>query len=459
MISIGDSDDDWGSEDELEIVVTKNNNSHHAPAEDIRAQTQDYFDMEDLQLAATRGDLTKVQYLIDSGFDVNEMFKSGWTLVMYAAEGAQPEVLEYCVSQGADVNYHYQMFYPIMALCNEHSAPDKVLACAGILLKAGALVNVHDKHHTSTLMLAAQRGLADTVQLLCTQSVDYNKQDRKGWTALMWAASEQHRSCIDVLLTAGASVFLTAFDGQNCADIAYSCGYQELYEYLEIKINPSKHSLLPPKPPTKAANYTREGDVELFLTSIDLGNLIPLFREQHIEFSTLTTMSSKDLERIGVIQLGVQKKILEATKAVNCSEWEMPDQSALFQLHLNCKDSAKVLKMLTKHLKYLNATATYVLKEFKTSPKLAAEYDTGAVEDSEIIEQCQNVAKIGSTLNSSILECGEVLSDKIKCAVLEDEGQEGVGSGLVVFTSFVVGIGLGVLGVVTGVRLKFISIH
>lgn len=459
MISIGDSEDDWDSEDELEIVVTKQNNGQDAVSEeDIRQQTRDYFDLDDLQLAATRGNLNKVQQLLDSGFDVNTEFKSGWTLVMYASEGAQPEVLEYCVSQGADVNYHYQMFYPLMALCNEHSDPDKVLECTRILLAAKAQVNVHDKHHTSTLMLASQRGLTDTVKLLCQQSVDYNKQDRKGWTALMWAASEDHRACVDVLLAAGASAFLKAFDGQDCADIAYSCGHQALYELLEVKINPSKHSLLPPKAAT-TENHTREADVELFLTSIDLGNLIPLFREQHIEFSTLTTMSSKDLERIGVIQLGVQKKILEATKAVNSSEWEMPDQSALYQLHLNCKDAAKVLKIFTKHLKYLNATATYVLNEFKHSPKMAKEYDTGAVEDSEIIGHCQNVGKIGATLNSSIIQCGEVLSDKIRCPVMERKVEDGVGSGLVVFTSLVVGVGIGVLGVVAGVRLKFISIH
>ena len=64
MISIGDSEDDWDSEDELEIVVTKQNNGQDAVSEeDIRQQTRDYFDLDDLQLAATRGNLNKVNCL------------------------------------------------------------------------------------------------------------------------------------------------------------------------------------------------------------------------------------------------------------------------------------------------------------------------------------------------------------------------------------------------------------
>ena len=47
-----------------------------------------------LQLCVLHPD-PQVQQLLDSGFDVNTEFKSGWTLVMYASEGAQPEVMLY----------------------------------------------------------------------------------------------------------------------------------------------------------------------------------------------------------------------------------------------------------------------------------------------------------------------------------------------------------------------------
>ena len=40
------------------------------------------------------------------------------------------------------------------------------------------------------------------------------------------------------------------------------------------------------------------GDLELFLEGEQLRKLIPLFKEHHVEFSTLLSMTDRDLEQV-----------------------------------------------------------------------------------------------------------------------------------------------------------------
>ena len=70
MISIGDSDWDSDSDDELVPIVTKPlTNGHTVPSNgypevDIRTQTQDFYTFEDLQCATTRGNLELVTEIL-----------------------------------------------------------------------------------------------------------------------------------------------------------------------------------------------------------------------------------------------------------------------------------------------------------------------------------------------------------------------------------------------------------
>ena len=40
---------------------------------------------------------------------------------------------------------------------------------------------------------------------------------------------------------------------------------------------------------------SRHGEVEVFLYGLDLGELVPLFQEQHVEFETFLRMTEQDL--------------------------------------------------------------------------------------------------------------------------------------------------------------------
>ena len=271
---------------------------------------------------------------------------------------------------------------------------------------------------------------------------------------MMYAANENKRSSIDILLKYKASPYIATFDEQlTCADIAHNCGHQALYEYLEQIISPDTDIF---KPAVSKSDENKENDVptchkvrelELFLTSQELANLIPLFNEQKVTFDMLLTMNQKDLERVGISQMGIQQKLLTAIKGVHGSEFEMPDMSqSLYNLELNCRDCSKVLKIYTKHLKYLRATSEYLLRQFRDSSKLNAEYSTNAPEDSGMITNFQNVHEIVVSLRDNIECINDVMSKSLAFEVVDKVPNErGAHKSALSLGYFVVGVGIGVL--------------
>lgn len=461
MISIGDSD--WDDSDDEPVVTKPLTNGHNNVTisndyskEDIRTDTQDFYTFEDLQSATIRGNLELVKSVLDTGdYDVNAQLTSGWTLLMYAVEQGHHELVEYLISLGAKVDFDCQMFYPLMACFNKpYLDHDHVYNCVKLLLDNKAFVNVHDKYHVTPLMLCARHGYTSALELICQSNADVNKQDQQGWTALMHAANENKRSSVDTLIKYKASPYIATFDEQlTCADIAHNCGHQTLYQHLEKIISPDTDIFKPavPLPDEDKENdvptYQKMRELELFLTSQELGNLIPLFNEQRVTFEMLLTMNQKDLERVGISQMGIQQKLLTAIKGVHGSEFEMPDMSqSLYNLELNCRDCSKVLKIYTKHLKYLRATSEYLLRQFKGSSKLITEYPTNAPEDSGLIANFQNVHEIVVSLRDNVECINEVMSEKLGCEVVErglnEQGGHQTGWNL---GYFVVGVGIGAL--------------
>ena len=58
----------------------------------------------DLMKAAFEGDMFMLKAIVDSGGDVNSVTQEGWTALMYAAVGNNPEATRYLITNGADLN-------------------------------------------------------------------------------------------------------------------------------------------------------------------------------------------------------------------------------------------------------------------------------------------------------------------------------------------------------------------
>ena len=272
----------------------------------------------------------------------------------------------------------------------------------------------------------------------------------------MYAAETNQRAACEILLASRANVYLASFsDSLTCADVAHSCGHQDLYKLLEATINPESVSFKPAVEQTdqgkgEERNYHKTQDLELFLTGKDLGNLIPLFSEHKVTFDMLLTMNQKDLERVGITQMGVQQKLLGAIKGVHGSEFEMPDMSqSLYNLELNFRDCSKVMKIYSKHLKYMTATSDYLLRQLRNSAKIAGERSTNAPEDSGVADNFRIVEAIVTKLKSNV----DQIHDELGGYDILEKREEGSSSGRGVGAGWLVlGLGIGVVAAMSATK-------
>jgi uncharacterized protein len=100
-----------------------------------------------LMLAALKGDLPGVQFLVDAGAKVDQ---PGWSALHYAATGPEPKVVQLLIDHGADLN-----------------APSP--------------------NGTTPLMMAAQYGDVRNVYLLLDRGADASRRNQKGLGVLDFA--------------------------------------------------------------------------------------------------------------------------------------------------------------------------------------------------------------------------------------------------------------------------------
>ncbi|MDZ7661889.1 ankyrin repeat domain-containing protein [Thiohalophilus sp.] len=137
-----------------------------------------------LYLAAEQGDLETVRRLLDKGAMVDARDNCLWTPLMRAAQ-------------------------------NGH------LAVVQALLQAGADINVKDKDGYHALTAVVITNQVAMLEYLIEQGIALDAQDdERGWTALMWAASEGRGKMVEILLENGADRAIQSIDGKTALDLA-----------------------------------------------------------------------------------------------------------------------------------------------------------------------------------------------------------------------------------------------
>jgi ankyrin repeat protein len=201
-----------------------------------------------MQRAIDDGDLTTVKSLIGHGFFVNKRDQFGLTLLMNAAMQAQPRILEYLLSIGAELDATAPSGESalMLAVKKESSASVELLLASGanphlatnegetalfiavegenveivrLLLKAGADPNSSNQQGGKPLMFVEKGGQA---QYLLTAGADLNAVDENGWNALLWAISRHRPEVVKVLLASGINPDLVGKDGATARGLAQS---------------------------------------------------------------------------------------------------------------------------------------------------------------------------------------------------------------------------------------------
>ena len=94
------------------------------------------------------------------------------------------------------------------------------VACADMLLDAGADVNAFTKVHRAPLHLAAEANQEAVLRLLVRRGANVDLQDRKGRTPLHRAAYEGCVATAEALLELGANARIENKNGKNALEVA-----------------------------------------------------------------------------------------------------------------------------------------------------------------------------------------------------------------------------------------------
>lgn len=215
-----------------------------------------------------------IKYLIDKGFEVNEKFEDGQTVLHLACDAGDLEFVKYVIEQGADVN----------AIDNRGTTPLNNAAFSGnvdvvaLLMDKGAVlapkicketacaesptplhnatwrspnvveyfisrnvdVNILDENHKSALHNAMQGDSIRSVKLLCDAKINVNQKDKNGMTALHYGVKRGKIDAIKLLLNYNPDLNIVDNSGRTALHYAAITGNTNVSELLlknNAKIN------------------------------------------------------------------------------------------------------------------------------------------------------------------------------------------------------------------------------
>jgi len=192
-----------------------------------------------LRLAVSLGLKEVVRILLEAqkvqGVGADEgAFLDGKTTMALAVEKGHVDVLTLLSSEGVGVDPTEQN--PIGPL--EIAAYYGNALATGVLVVNGANVNSLNTDGRTPLMTAALGGQEDVVTRLISsskeaESLDLNKQDLAGNTALMIGITSGNVSIVNSLLSAGCDVLRVNVDGDNAMNFAAYYGNTDILETLD----------------------------------------------------------------------------------------------------------------------------------------------------------------------------------------------------------------------------------
>ena len=149
------------------------------------------------------GDAAAARTLLARGGDPNSGDADGSTVLHFAVENDETELIQALLAAGARAR-----------VANRHGITPLHLAATNgnativqRLIAAGADVNGVTPGSETALMMAARTGDPETIKALLTHGAMVDaKEGWRGQTALMWAATENNAAAIRLLVEAGADV-------------------------------------------------------------------------------------------------------------------------------------------------------------------------------------------------------------------------------------------------------------
>jgi ankyrin repeat protein len=119
-------------------------------------------------------------------------------------------------------------------------------ACAQLLVKKGATIDIRNKVGETPLHYAASTGNLQGIELLIGNGACIEAQNNNdviannihlgGYTSLHFAVSKGHLKAVKKLVQLGANIHAKTVQGKTAYELAHEFGHQEIGKYLAIEI-------------------------------------------------------------------------------------------------------------------------------------------------------------------------------------------------------------------------------
>ena len=210
---------------------------------DVDARGQ--YDFTALMWAVMGNNRQIIQYLVESGADINATGIAGYTAFHFSVTSGsihmyggainyiiprydqEVSTVELLLRLGADVNAKTKEGYIALMLAKYGNKE-----IVKLLLDAGAEINAQDNYGATALLKAAWRGADKAVKVLLDAGADLDTRGFFGMTALMFAAEEGHTEIVKMLLDAGADMEVKNNDGFTALMIARKNRQREIVQLL-----------------------------------------------------------------------------------------------------------------------------------------------------------------------------------------------------------------------------------
>jgi quinoprotein dehydrogenase-associated probable ABC transporter substrate-binding protein len=162
--------------------------------------------------------------------DVNYADRNGWTPLMWASWGDNPDLINMLMKHGANIGAKDSDGLTPMAI----AAQNAKLKAAATLLSAGADVNAPvAKGGYTPLMLASIAGSSELAGSLIEHGAKVNATNAGGLTALMIAAAGNRSNVVTLLLKSGADLNARSEDGRTALSIAQANDSEAVVRMLQ----------------------------------------------------------------------------------------------------------------------------------------------------------------------------------------------------------------------------------
>jgi quinoprotein dehydrogenase-associated probable ABC transporter substrate-binding protein len=192
--------------------------------------TQDANGLTPLMNAIKGGHLPLVKLLLKNSSNPNALDNDGWTAAMHAAWQNEPKMIRSLAGVGADFEKVEKLTGStalILAVQKGHAI--SVVA----LVDSGANPDFKVGEGYTALMIAAKKGELTSAQALLQYGADVNATNKGGVTALMIAAANNKSNLVSLLLKSGAKTDKKDGMGETAMDIAKARKATEALVMLE----------------------------------------------------------------------------------------------------------------------------------------------------------------------------------------------------------------------------------